>query len=308
MRGSRILVLGGTGMLGSMLVDVLSRDPSLSISATGRRKNLVKEMKRKVPEVHWALLDVATVKDADLSAMVSDVDWIVNAIGVTNRQIDEADARKIELAIRINSQFPHILHRQAKKIGAHLINIGTDCVFSGSSGDYGETATQEPADVYGKTKSLGEVKGDSVTNLRTSFVGPEPKQSQFLMEWFLGCAPGGIVDGYTNHAWTGVTTLHFAKIVRGIVARGIELPNQHHLVPSNRITKADLLKAFAAAFDRSDIAIRKVETPVAVNRTLITTNIDLNRRLWAAAGYDESPSIEEMVAEISEFEYRFHRD
>ena len=67
-----------------------------------------------------------------------------------------------------------------------VIQIGTDCVYSGKKGLYSETDKHDPLDVYGKSKSLGEVFDGSALIIRCSIIGPEfKKQKSFLFEWFL---------------------------------------------------------------------------------------------------------------------------
>ena len=38
-----------------------------------------------------------------------------------------------------------------------ILQIATDCVYSGATGGYTESSSHDALDVYGKTKSLGEV-------------------------------------------------------------------------------------------------------------------------------------------------------
>lgn len=302
-----VLVLGGTGMLGSMIVDLLSRERSIRVMATGRNSRFTDYMSAKVSDVHWYSLDAIECDEAELAEILVDANWVVNAIGATNRQIVDTDAEMVERAIRVNSFFPHQLATLAAASGARVLNVSTDCVFSGESGGYLESSICAPGDVYGKTKSLGEVKSASVTNLRTSFVGPEPKAPQFLLEWVLGMAKDSELKGFTNHIWSGVTTLHFAKIVSGIVVENLMLPNVHNIVPLGQISKADLLRTIADAFGRSDLTVNDIAVPVSVNRSLATENIELNRKLWSSAGYDEPPAYGEMLRELASFDYRFAR-
>ena len=51
----RILVLGGSGMLGSMVTDYLARDPELEVTATVRSPALRDACKSRVPEAAWIL-------------------------------------------------------------------------------------------------------------------------------------------------------------------------------------------------------------------------------------------------------------
>ncbi len=58
-------------------------------------------------------------------------------------------------------------------------------------------------------------------------------------------------------------------------------------------------------FKRHDIRISPTEAKAIVDRTLSTKSEDLNRSLWAHAGYSEPPTIPAMIAELASFDYRF---
>lgn len=208
-------------------------------------------------------------------------DWYINAIGVIKPYCDV-----VERVIRVNSLFPYFLP-------SNTIQIATDCVYSGKKGNYVETDEHDATDVYGKTKSLGEAP--HIKNLRCSIIGPEVKNHISLLDWFLTQEKA---NGFTNHLWNGITTYHFAKICQGVIEEGIELPQLQHIVPADVVTKAELLRIIAKAYGK-DIPVTDVEAPEAVDRTLSTNNPDLNLKLWKAAGYDNPPTIAEMVEELS---------
>jgi dTDP-4-dehydrorhamnose reductase len=300
-------VLGGTGMLGSMLVDVLSRDTHLSVYATGRDKNLISAISDKLPGVVWCELDAWNATDPSLLSCFSGMSWIINAIGITTPFIAKEDAFEIERAIRINSLFPSLLNAAAKNVGARVLQIATDGVFSGKKGQYLETDLHDPTDVYGKSKSLGEVRDANFFNLRSSIIGPEAKSPKFLLEWFLGQAKNSQVNGFTNHDWNGVTTLQFSKIVHGLIKSNIGLPNICHVIGDDRVSKSTLLKLVAHSYDRRDIQINDAEAATEIDRTLACRDKDLNERIWAVAGYSTPPTIADMVQELSEFDYRAAR-
>jgi hypothetical protein len=75
----------------------------------------------------------------------------------------------------------------------------------------------------------------------------------------------------------------------------------HHVVPSDMVTKEDLLRYFAEAFDRQDLVINSVASERKLDMTLATSNVHLNESLWHKAGYSSPLSIKEMIIEYSEF-------
>jgi dTDP-4-dehydrorhamnose reductase len=292
----RVVVLGGSGMLGSMVTEVLARDEQVEVLATVRRPELIVACRQGVPRARWLVFDVAS---GDGPPGVERCDWVVNAIGITKPLIREDQASDVERAVRINSLFPHRLAAWAKQAGARVLQIATDCVYSGTAGGYVESAPHGALDVYGKTKSLGECVEPWVHNLRCSIIGREPGPGKFLVEWLLGQPPGASVRGFTNHRWNGVTTLHFARVALGIVRAGVELPNVQHLVPGDEVNKAWLLQILAGAYGRTDLAVEPVPAPSIVDRTLQTLAPERSASLWSLAGYQAPPGIRQMVYEMA---------
>jgi dTDP-4-dehydrorhamnose reductase len=273
---SRVLLLGVTGMLGEMVGRVLGAQASLELVATDRAR--------------------FDARGDDPRALLEEVepDWVVNAIGVTKPHIDPASADSVAAALDVNARFPFALAEAARLQGARVIQISTDGVFSGESGGYPEDAPHDALDVYGKSKSLGEVPAANVVNLRCSIIG-----AGSLVGWLLEQPPGARVPGYADQIWNGVTTWHFGRLCAGIVSERPELPSPLHVVPADTVTKAELLELIARAFGRDDLAIEPQASPAAVDRSLATLHPEANAALWRAAGYDAPPTVAAMVDELS---------
>ena len=289
---TNVLVLGQTGMLGSAVYSWLRRDDTLRLTGSARN-----------PEQARALADGADVRKLDAEAGdtpdLRGVDWVVNCIGVIKPFIRDDVREDVARAIEVNSRFPARLAAVAEQTGTRVIQIATDCVYSGRDGRYDEQATHDATDVYGKTKSLGEVRSPNMMHLRCSIIGPEVKGFASLLSWFLKQERGATLNGYRNHRWNGVTTLHFAKICAGIIRESGELTHLQHVLPADDITKGDLLRAFAREYDRPDVTINDVDAHPAIDRRLRTLNAEQNAERWRAAGYDEPPSIRAMVHEMA---------
>lgn len=208
-------------------------------------------------------------------------DWVINCIGVIKPYCGD-----VVRAIKVNALFPHTLP-------SRTIQIATDCVYSGKKGDYVETDVHDATDVYGQTKSLGEAS--HVKNLRCSIIGPEVNHHVSLLDWFLGQDKA---QGFTNHYWNGITTYHFSKIVQGIIREGIDLLSLQHVVPADKVTKADLLRIIKKAYGRKT-TVTNTEAPESIDRTLSTVNPKLNQALWRAAGYSKPPTIKQMIEELA---------
>jgi dTDP-4-dehydrorhamnose reductase len=289
-------------MLGSMVLDVFAGDPEFRLIATVRDEGAAAAGRRSHPDVEWRLLDAEAASDGEIAAAIDSAEWVVNCIGVIKPYIHDDHPAEIERAVRVNALFPYRLGRVAAADGAHVLQIATDCVYSGVKGSYVESDPHDAFDVYGKTKSLGEPFLPNVRSLRCSIIGPEKKSFVSLLEWFLRQPAGARVNGFTNHRWNGVTTYHFGRLCRGIVAGGIELPRLQHVVPSGVVSKEEMLRGFAASYGRADIGIEPVEAKTVIDRTLATGDAELNRALWRVAGYAEPPTVPQMIEELARFQ------
>jgi dTDP-4-dehydrorhamnose reductase len=283
----KVAILGSTGMLGSMVRRFLSSQPEYDLRTYSR-----------------SALEAALINVADLFQLISGQDYVINCIGVIKPRIDEKNPASVRDAIQVNAQFPYTLAHAAEWAKVRVLQIATDCVYSGREGNYREDSLHDATDIYGKTKSLGEVVSPAVRHLRCSIIGPEPagRPRDSLLEWFLGQPKGAQVKGFTNHYWNGITTLAFAKLCHGIMREGIELPPLLHIVPQKTASKAGLLDQFRYSFSRMDITVDEVAAPTAINRTLSTCCPIANIHLWKAAGYPYQPTIQQMVHELVAYE------
>ena len=288
------LVLGGTGMIGhGVVTSFLER--GLDVRATTRHPELV-------PEHEASLFEEFEVADGDLARLVAGYgsgDFVINCAGLIKQYIRDEDLGDRRRAIAVNADFPHALAELASAQGFRIIHITTDCVFSGGRGSYVETDRHDATDVYGKSKSLGEVPGPGIVNLRCSVIGPELRGFKSLLHWVLGHDSGETFGGYTDHDWNGVTAKAFGRIVSGIIATANPVSGTVHVVPADAVNKYELSRMILETFGRRDVSVLPKETGTPVNRVLSTVHPGVNARLWADAGYEAIPSIEQLVQGLS---------
>lgn len=242
----KVLVLGINGMLGSMVYSYLSKDSSLKTVGSLRRK--------KKNTLQFDANDFLN-KNSN-SDYLKEFDYIINCIGVIKPYIKDSGSKSVQNTILINSIFPHSLANFLRKTDVKIIQIATDCVFSGRKRNYKEDSPHDPLDVYGKTKSLGEVNLSNFLNIRCSIIGPGPKNKVSLMDWFLKQKKGSEVLGFKHHKWNGVTTLQFAQLCLAIIEKNkfktlVSKNNVHHFVPNESLTKFELLEIMNDVFNKS---------------------------------------------------------
>ena len=280
----KVLVLGSTGMLGSAVTRALQERAHEVITAsrsTGIKFDAVN-------------LDTENLLKA---AGLQGGDFVVNCVGLTKSRINEASMTSRTLAVKLNIDFPDDLARSAEQAGVNVIQAATDCVFSGLAGGYSESSAHDALDVYGKTKSLGETPSPNVMHLRCSLIGPEIGSSSLFFEWVRQQPVRAQINGYNNHFWNGLSSLAFGKVVSGIIKEDLFKSGVQHLVPSNQVTKDELVRLELAALGRDDVQVTSKKDEHTFDRTLWTNGHNFNEQLFLAAGYERIPTIQEMVLE-----------
>jgi dTDP-4-dehydrorhamnose reductase len=288
---STVLILGASGMLGSAVLKEFSGFQGELIATTRVGTSLV-----AASNVRFLKFDAAT--DNLDSAFSMPIDYVINCIGIIKPYINDSDPKQTEKAFEINGAFPNRLEAWASKHGAKVIQIATDCVFSGSKGNYLEKDEHDALDVYGKSKSMGEAKGSSIMHLRVSIIGPEVDRNSSLLEWVRNQPKNAEISGYTDHLWNGITSMHFAKIARGIIENDLFEGGVFHVLPQDSATKCELVTLIAKYLGRSDIKVNPTATGVKINRTLDTSFPNKIKAFWLGAGYHSPPTIEQMVSEV----------
>lgn len=98
-------------------------------------------------------IDVTKIETME-DKIVQGVDVVINCTAYT--AVDLAESNE-ETCRAINAIGPKNIATLCKKVGAKLVHVSTDFVFSGDKkGAYVETDTPNPCSVYGKTKQEGE--------------------------------------------------------------------------------------------------------------------------------------------------------
>lgn len=161
---------------------------------------------------------------------------VVNAVGIVKHR---PEAKAVIPSLEINSLLPHRLSLLCRTVGARLIHLSTDCVFSGRKGNYRETDQPDAEDLYGRSKLLGEVAESHCVTLRTSMIGPELSRKRGLLEWFLA-QQGQAVKGFTKAIFSGFPTVELARIVELLLVNGPMIHGVYH-VAAHPISKYDLL-------------------------------------------------------------------
>ncbi len=243
----KILILGGTGMLGHVLFRSLSKNEDFEVYATTRDyKGLAHYFDQKLKEKIRPQIVEADNFDSVIRALASiQPNIVINCIGLIKQLPLAGDPLS---AITINAQLPHRLSLICRTSHARLIHISTDCVFNGRKGMYIESDISDAEDLYGRTKYLGEVSyRPHCITLRTSIIGHELKGKFGLVEWFLSQKEKA--KGFTKAIYSGFPTIELSKIISDYIIPNTDLSGVYH-VSSEPISKYDLLKLVADRYNK----------------------------------------------------------
>src|SRR6185503_4011091 len=118
-----VLLLGASGMLGSMVLDVLSQNTSIDLTATTRSAKLKTKLKKKYPSVTFELFDAEKDSVVKLFKNKKNPQWIINAVGIIKPLIHGDHPQEAERAITVTSAFPYHLPHSLTNKNTRAIHI-----------------------------------------------------------------------------------------------------------------------------------------------------------------------------------------
>jgi dTDP-4-dehydrorhamnose reductase len=270
----KLLILGGTGMAGHVLKAYFMQKKDYEVLYTSRDPN----------DEASIYLDVTNFKRVEEVIELTKPDIIINCIGILNEQANNNPL----LAFQVNSLLPHQLAKLIARHQGKLIQISTDCVFSGLEGDYTEDKIPDGTSVYAQSKQLGEIINNHNLTIRTSIIGPELKEDGIgLFLWFMN--QSGEIKGYEKVLWNGVTTLELAKSIEKMIQHHVT--GLYHLGSSKKVSKYELLTLIQDIFQKNDVKIVR-DQEIVLDRTIRSTRKDFEYIV---------PSYEEMLLSLREW-------
>lgn len=146
----KILITGCHGQLGSELQTQLAEEACV-----------LGPLPERLQKATVLAVDIEDLDITDRAATIAYVrrhqpDTVINCAAYTNVDGCETDT---DTAYRVNALGPRNLALACEKVGARLIHISTDYVFSGAENGgvpLDESALPAPVSAYGRTKWLGE--------------------------------------------------------------------------------------------------------------------------------------------------------
>lgn len=232
----RILLTGGGGRLGSELRALIP-----SLDAPSRQA-----------------LDITSPQSVQSYVERTRPTLIVHAAAYT----DVAGAeRQREACWRVNVEGTRHVAAAARAVGARLLHISTDYVFSGDRGDYRETDVPgPPVNYYALTKLVAEESArlaERFLIVRTSF---RPREFQY---------PVAFEDVYTSQDYVDI----IAPMIAEVIAHADQIPDEVLHVVTERKSVYDLARR-----RKPDVRPgRRAEASV-----VLPADVSLNTERWQA--------------------------
>ena len=262
----RILILGGNGMIGHkmyQLITKIHKDTWVTL-----KKSLSNYSYSDIYNPEKVIDNIDLINFQIISNQLNKInpDIVINACGITIRRgIDSLKSNSIIL----NSALPHFLNEWVTFNKKRLIHFSTDCVFTGAKGDYLDNDNKDAYDLYGSTKSLGEVIDSKYAiTLRGSMIGSELENKTELFAWFLK-QKNKEIKGFNKVIYSGITTKKMAEIVLKLIDQYPNLSGVYN-ISSKPISKFELLKLWNNIFDIN--ANIEIDNSYTSNKNLISDN------------------------------------
>lgn len=281
----KILILGAGGMIGHKMFERLG-EKGFEVYGT------LKQAKENYAQFnlfndqnifdHVDVLETSKITNL-LNSLKPDA--ILNCVGITLRKPEIKD---LEYCTKVNGQFPHFLSSWCEKNNSYLIHFSTDCVFSGKESPYTEDSAKTATDIYGTTKSQGEVTGPSALTLRGSMIGRELYGKTELLEWAFS-QKNKKIKGFSKAIYTGVTTDVMADLVAKLLKSPQKLVGLYQ-VSSEPISKFDLLQLINQSF--------ALNMMISEDSSYATSKILLSEMLSQKQGF-HCPSWPDMINELT---------
>ena len=265
MKKIKVMLLGSAGMAGHVLKCELQKiSDIIELVDVARSSELIR------PKIEMDVTDFMGLKEI---INEGDFDFIINCVGILNAFAEDNP----DQAILVNAYFPHFLESITKKSSSRIIHLSTDCVFSGSKGDYIETDFKDGLGFYARSKGLGELHNDKDLTIRTSIIGPDLNQDGIgLFNWVIN--QEGVINGFSKAYWSGVTTIQLARSIIEFILQKDSPAGVVHLTNDEKISKFELLIMIQQVYKLSDIKIVESKE-YKTDKSIVNTRDDLTKKI-----------------------------
>jgi len=261
-RDQRVLVLGGTGFLGSYFVDSLGKG---AIAHTTRTFST-----DTVTNYRSMIFRKNQIDEIKVFLEKQNCDTIINCIALADIEKCESNP---ELAYWINCELPGFLSAISKSLDSKFVHISTDAVFDGTASFRTEIEKPSPLSVYGKSKCDGEelvlLNNPQSIVARVNFFGRSKRKTSLFNFFYDSYISEKITTGFTDVFFTPLYVENLVKVILELI--DLKANGLLHVVGNERISKFEFGVMIAEMFDLPSASLKQgkmVGTPEARIRSL----------------------------------------
>jgi dTDP-4-dehydrorhamnose reductase len=246
----KILLTGASGLLGHAYAQ-----------AAVRRGHSVTALYNQNPPIASGLvrtiqLDAAQPESLTKLALELWPDAIVNCAAISNPATVDADPK---LAEKVNVALPRLLSQLSTHLGARLLHVSTDMVFSHGDPDtpIPETARPSPNSVYGESKLEGEMQvraaGGRHCVARVSWLFSDEGESFVSKILAVGAKRDQldlVDDEYGRPTHVDPIAAHLVQLAQ-MLAEGTAVPGLLHLGPPDPVSRYGWATEIFSASDKA---------------------------------------------------------
>ena len=236
-----ILVTGASGLLGANLVS-LAQEQGREVVGLYRRHPV------RVDGVKLLPADLANQAETERILKELEPSAVVHCAALTD--VDWCEEHPDE-AYLVNVTVPATIAGITSRMGVRLLHISTDSVFDGERGNYAETDTPAPVNVYSRTKLQGEREvlrqNPAASVARVNLYGWNAQKKDSLAEWVLKqLTLGNLVPGFCDVIFCPMLVNDLAEILLALLDR--DLAGLYHVVGAEPVSKYEFARQVASTF------------------------------------------------------------
>lgn len=245
-KAEQILVVGGTGLVGTALVRAWLARGAKVVGATyhGRTTPFFRQL---------------DMQDADaVLRLVEEVSPTLVAVPAANPHVDYCELHPEETR-RVNVEGTLNVARAAKRAGARVVFFSSDYVFDGRKPSYKEEDEKNPLNEYGRQKAEVEdallaLDGRSLIVRTSGAYGWQHEPKNFVLQVRQKLSEGKLVQaGGARYKPTNADNL--AEVVAQLCAR--DASGIYHVVGGERIVRADFARLVARTFGLPETLVKQ---------------------------------------------------
>lgn len=276
---TRFLVTGASGLLGL----------NLALAVDGKKHQVVGVANTQpFTWVGFKSIQAELTEPGRVESLIEEhkPEVIIHCAAIAN--VDECETHP-DVAERINAQLPGEIAAVAAKHQIKMVQISTDAVFDGETGNYAETAMPHPLSVYALTKRGGEtaVLANNANALvaRVNFYGWSMAGNRSLAEWFVNnLKAGNAIRGFTDIHFCPMMVLDLTNTLMEAIE--LDLKGIYHMVGPQVMSKFDFGQAIAKKFAFDPALVSPASVNDAGLKAARSPNLTLStQKLVAALGH-----------------------